>query len=163
MYPGVVEIRQQLDKYKGTVYGDDGELLCEYRKINDTVVDIEFGENNKLPITVYSEEDLEIAINKAFECNWDNLKIKEKSIERFSPKKYFLLIENDIFDDDKWRKHLNLQKAICEDICDGLELAQYSSDSIYIANDLVVELFNNFETMFPGYFKEERYDHKFVQ
>ena len=76
---------------------------------------------------------------------------------------YFLLIENDIFDDDKWRQHLNLQKAICEDICDGLELAQYSSDSIYIANDLVVELFNNFETMFPGYFKEERYDHKFVQ
>lgn len=41
-----------------------------------------------------NKEDLEIAINKAFECNWDNSKIKEKSIERFSPKKYFLLIEN---------------------------------------------------------------------
>lgn len=41
-----------------------------------------------------NKEDLEIAINKAFECNWDNLKIKEKSIERFSPKKYFMLIEN---------------------------------------------------------------------
>ena len=68
---------------------------------------------------------------------------------------YILLIENDIFDDDKWRKHLNLQKAICEDICDGLELAQYSSESIYIANDLIVELFNNFETMFPGYFPKK--------
>ena len=41
-----------------------------------------------------NKEDLEIAINKAFECNWDNSKIKENSLERFSPKKYFLLIEN---------------------------------------------------------------------
>ena len=70
MYPGVVEIRQELDKYKGTVYGDDGELLCEYRKINDTVVDIEFGENNKLPVTVYSEEDLEIAKQKTEDLMW---------------------------------------------------------------------------------------------
>ena len=38
---------------------------------------------------------------------------------------YILLIENDIFDDDKWRKHLNLQKAICEDICESIALSVY--------------------------------------
>ena len=31
MYPEIVELRQQLDKYKGTIYGDNGEVLCEYR------------------------------------------------------------------------------------------------------------------------------------
>ena len=70
MYPGVVEIRQQLDKYKGTIYGDDGELLCEYRILNDSVIDIEFGENNKLPITVYSEDDQTIAKQKTEDLMW---------------------------------------------------------------------------------------------
>lgn len=70
MYPGVVELRQQLDKYKGTVYGDNGELLCEYIMFNDSVVGIEFGENNKLPITVYSEDDQTIAKQKTEDLMW---------------------------------------------------------------------------------------------
>ncbi len=70
MYPGVVEIRQQLDKYKGIVYGDNGEVLCEYRIINDAVTDIRFGDNNKLPITVYSEDDEIIAKQKTENLMW---------------------------------------------------------------------------------------------
>lgn len=70
MYPGVIEIRQQLDKYKGTIYGDDGELLCEYRIYNDSVTDIKFGDNNKLPITVYSEDDDQIAKQKTEDMMW---------------------------------------------------------------------------------------------
>ena len=64
MYPGVVEIRQQLDSYRRFIYGDDGEILCEYRLINDSVIDIEYGENNKLPITTYTEEDYILAKQK---------------------------------------------------------------------------------------------------
>lgn len=70
MYPGVVEIRQELDHYKGTVYDDDGKLLCEYRKINDSVIDIEFGDDHKLPVTVYSKEDIEIAEEKTENLMW---------------------------------------------------------------------------------------------
>lgn len=70
MYPGVVELRQQLDKYKGTVYDDNGEILCEYRIFNDSVIDVEFGENNKLPITVYSEDDILIAKQKVQDLMW---------------------------------------------------------------------------------------------
>lgn len=70
MYPGVVELRQQLDKYKGTIYGDNGELLCEYRIFNDSVVDVEFGGNNKLPITTYTEDDYAIAEQKTADLMW---------------------------------------------------------------------------------------------
>ena len=70
MYPGIVEIRQQLDKYKGTIYGDNGEVLCEYRIFNDGVIDIEFGDNNRLPITVYSEDDNDIAKQKTEDMMW---------------------------------------------------------------------------------------------
>ena len=70
MYAGVIGLRQQLDKYRGTVYGDNGKLLCEYRIMNDTVVDIEFGNNNKLPITTYTEEDLIIAKEKTASLMW---------------------------------------------------------------------------------------------
>ena len=37
---------------------------------NDTVVDIEFGNNNKLPITTYTEEDLIIAKEKTASLMW---------------------------------------------------------------------------------------------
>ena len=70
MYAGVIGLRQQLDKYRGTVYGDNGELLCEYRIMNDTVVDVEFGNSNKLPITTYTEEDLAIAKEKTASLMW---------------------------------------------------------------------------------------------
>lgn len=70
MYAGVIGLRQQLDKYKGTVYGEDGELLCEYRIINDSVVDVEFGGDNKLPITTYTEEDFAIAKEKTESMMW---------------------------------------------------------------------------------------------
>ena len=70
MYWGVVELRQQLDKYKGIIYGDDGEVLCEYRIFNDSVTNIEFGENNKLPITVYSEDDILIAKQNVEDLMW---------------------------------------------------------------------------------------------
>lgn len=70
MYPGIVELRQQLDKYKGTIYGDNGEVLCEYRIYNDSVTDIKFGDNNKLPITVYSEDDDQIAKQKTEDMMW---------------------------------------------------------------------------------------------
>ncbi len=70
MYKGVVELRKQLDKYKGTIYGDDGELLCEYRIYNDSVIDIEYGDNNKLPITTYTEEDYTLARQKTESLMW---------------------------------------------------------------------------------------------
>ena len=35
--------------------------MCEYRIINDSVVDAEFGGDNKLPIATYTEEDFAIA------------------------------------------------------------------------------------------------------
>ena len=70
MYWGVVELRQQLDKYKGIIYGDDGEVLCEYRIFNDSVTNIEFGDNNKLPITVYSEDDILIAKQNVEDLMW---------------------------------------------------------------------------------------------
>ena len=37
--------------------------------------------------------ELEVNINKAFSCQWNNEKIKEKSIERFSSERYFELIQ----------------------------------------------------------------------
>lgn len=64
MYKGVVEIRQQLDKYHKIIYGDNGEILCEYRMFNDSVVDIKYGDNNKLPVTTYTEEDINLAKQK---------------------------------------------------------------------------------------------------
>ena len=70
MYPGIIEIRQQLDNYKRTIYGESGEVLCEYRIINDNVINIEFGDNNKLPITVYSETDNQIAQQKTEDMMW---------------------------------------------------------------------------------------------
>lgn len=38
--------------------------------------------------------EMKVAIEKAFQNKWKNSEIKKKSIERFSPEKYFLLIEN---------------------------------------------------------------------
>jgi len=38
--------------------------------MNDTVVDVEFGNNNKLPITTYTEEDLVIAKEKTASLMW---------------------------------------------------------------------------------------------
>ena len=70
MYPGIVELRQRLDKYKGTIYGDNGEVLCEYRIYNDSVTDIKFGDHNKLPIIVYSEDDALIAKQKTEDLMW---------------------------------------------------------------------------------------------
>ena len=70
MAPGEIEIRQKFDNYKGIVYGDSGEILCEYRRFNDSVVDIQYGEQNKLPITVYSENDQTIAKEKTEDLMW---------------------------------------------------------------------------------------------
>lgn len=38
--------------------------------------------------------EMKVAIKKAFQNKWKNSEIKKKSIERFSPEKYFLLIED---------------------------------------------------------------------
>ena len=38
--------------------------------MNDTVVDVEFGNSNKLPITTYTEEDLAIAKEKTASLMW---------------------------------------------------------------------------------------------
>ena len=70
MAPGEIGIRRKFDNYKGIVYGDNGEILCEYRRFNDSVVDIQFGKQNKLPITVYSENDQTIAEEKTEDLMW---------------------------------------------------------------------------------------------
>lgn len=61
MAPGVVELRKQREKYYKVLYGDNEELLCEYLLLNDDVVKIEYGKNNKLPITTYTKEDYALA------------------------------------------------------------------------------------------------------
>ena len=67
---GIVELRQQLDRFKGTLYGENGEILCEYLILNDEVIDIQYGDNNKLPITAYTEEDYSLAEQKVEEMMW---------------------------------------------------------------------------------------------
>lgn len=54
---GIEELRKQLDHYTKSVYGDNGEVLCEYTQLNDDVIKIEYGKTNKLPITTYTEEN----------------------------------------------------------------------------------------------------------
>ena len=66
MYIEIVKIAQ----YSVIVKGDNGEILCEYRRFNDSVVDIQFGKQNKLPITVYSENDQTIAEEKTEDLMW---------------------------------------------------------------------------------------------
>ena len=97
MYPGIVELRQQLDKYKGTVYDDNGEILCEYRIFNDSVIDVEFGENNKLPITVYSEDDILIAKQKVLICVAFNLFESAYSLALFNNLFHWMDIQKDFF------------------------------------------------------------------
>lgn len=70
MWKGTVDLRKQLDKYHRTLYGDQGELLCEYTLYNDSVIHIEYGANNKLPITTYTEEDYLLATQKADDLMW---------------------------------------------------------------------------------------------
>lgn len=65
MYWGIVELRQQLDKYHKEVYDEDGTLLCEYCQLNDHVTKITYGEDHKLPIKVYTETNAEDAKQKA--------------------------------------------------------------------------------------------------
>lgn len=70
MWKGTADLRKQLDKYHRTLYGDQGELLCEYTLYNDSVIHIEYGANNKLPITTYTEEDYLLAKQKADDLMW---------------------------------------------------------------------------------------------
>ena len=65
MYEGVIELRQQLNKYHKEVYDEDGTLLCEYRQLNDHVTKITYGKDHKLPIKVYTEVDASAATQKA--------------------------------------------------------------------------------------------------
>lgn len=66
----IVELRTQLDRYKGTIYGEDEEVLCEYTIYNDDVVHIEYGHNDKLPITTYTEEDYAQAERRTQNMMW---------------------------------------------------------------------------------------------
>ena len=59
-----------MDHYQRYVYGDNGELLCEYTILNDEVIDIKYGQDNMLPITTYAEADYQIAEQKVEDKMW---------------------------------------------------------------------------------------------
>lgn len=67
---GVEELRRRMDHYQRYVYGDNGELLCEYTILNDEVIDIKYGQDNMLPITTYAEADYQIAEQKVEDKMW---------------------------------------------------------------------------------------------
>lgn len=59
-----IALRRQLEKYHKVLYGDQGEVLCEYTALNDDVVKISYGKDQKLPITIYTEADEQEAQQK---------------------------------------------------------------------------------------------------
>lgn len=67
---GVEDLRRRMDHYQRYVYGDNGELLCEYTILNDEVIDIKYGQDNMLPITTYTEADYQIAEQKVEDKMW---------------------------------------------------------------------------------------------
>lgn len=64
MSTGTIALRRQLDKYQKVLYGEQGEVLCDYTALNDDVVKISYGKEQKLPITVYTEDAMQEARQK---------------------------------------------------------------------------------------------------
>lgn len=57
MSDGKVQLRTRDEDFIERLYAEDGTLLCEYKPFNEDVEYIEYGENEKLPITVYTKDD----------------------------------------------------------------------------------------------------------
>lgn len=79
------------------------------------------------------------------------VKIKRiKDIFNTLKNQYALLVQADIIDTDDFRQHMYLQIALCDDICDNLEINDFSDVGINIANDLLDELVSNTDAFFPN-------------
>lgn len=57
MSDGKVQLRTRDENFIERLYAEDGTLLCEYKPFNEDVEYIEYGENQKLPITLYTKDD----------------------------------------------------------------------------------------------------------
>lgn len=69
---------------------------------------------------------------------------------------YCILVESDIVDTDDLRQHITYQINLCDDICDTLELGEYTLPAIKMANEHLVELEAAFRIFFDSSL-EERY------
>ena len=93
--------------------------------------------------------------NNAYESrkrNYQHIVARAKKIKGtliMLQNQYALLIQADIIDTDDFRQHMDLQIALCDDICDNLELNGFSNEGICIANDLLDNLVSNTDTFFP--------------
>lgn len=62
---------------------------------------------------------------------------------------YAVLVESDIIDTNSFHEHASAQIFLCDDICDCLEINDYSDFAISEANDLLKTLVGNIDAFFP--------------
>lgn len=56
MSDGKVQLLTRDENFIERLYAEDGTLLCEYKPFNEDVERIEYGDNKKLPITIYTKQ-----------------------------------------------------------------------------------------------------------
>ena len=56
MSDGKVQLRTRDENFIERLYADDGTFLCEYKPFNEDVEHIKYGNNQMLPITIYTKQ-----------------------------------------------------------------------------------------------------------
>lgn len=64
---------------------------------------------------------------------------------------YAVLVDSNIVDTNDFRKHAKSQSLLCDDICDCLEIHDFSDFAISETNDMIKTLIENVDSFFPGY------------